>query len=184
MRWDALFADLEGQASMAREAERAVEVGEQTRILLGSLSWQDRVAALVRSQVRLACRGRLDLVGEIYRVGAGWLLLQDGNRREFVVPLEAIQVLSIQEASRNRAGAVGADSRLGMGHALRGIARDRSAVVVHCADGSIIDGTLDRVAADFIELARHPGSEFRRRDAVRETACIAWNALSAIQRST
>jgi hypothetical protein len=184
MRWDALFADLEAQASIAREAERAAEVSEQTRMVLGSITWQERVAALARTRVRLVCRGKLDLVGEIYRVGAGWLLLQDPNRREFVVPINAIEALSTRGESSRNPGSIVGDSRLGLGHALRGLARDRSGVRVYCADGSIIDGTLDRVAADFIELARHPGAEFRRRDAVRETMCITWTAVSAIQRSS
>ena len=49
-----------------------------------------------------------------------------------------------------------------------GIARDRSAARLHLVDGSDLDATLDRVGADFVEVAAHAPGEVRRRSEVRD----------------
>ena len=56
------------------------------------------------------------------------------------------------------------ESRLGLRPALRGIARDRSTVRLHLVDGSpSLDATIDRVGADFVDVAALAAGEARRR---------------------
>jgi hypothetical protein len=68
--------------------------------------------------------------------------------------------------------------------ALRGIARDRSAVQVHLVDptAGILHGTVDRVGADFVDVAEHPAGEPRRPREVRASVLVPLAALAALRR--
>jgi hypothetical protein len=66
---------------------------------------------------------------------------------------------------------------------LRGIARDRSTVRLMLVDGSTVDATIDRVGADFLEVATHSAGEPRRRQDVRDIELIPITALATVRRS-
>jgi len=74
-------------------------------------------------------------------------------------------------------------ARLDLGYALRGIARDRSAVSLVLVDGSTCAGTIDRVGADFIEVAEHPAAEARRAEAVIGVRTVPRTALAIVRSS-
>jgi len=182
-RWQALFADLEAQAAAAEHAERAAEVDERTRGELAGLGTIDRLRAADGAAVRLRVSGGRTLSGVVDRVGPDWLLLAEDAGREAVVPLAA--VLGVRGLSRfsavpGTAGAVA--SRLGLRSALRGIARDRSPVRLELVDGSGLDATLDRVGADFVEVAVHAPGEARRRHDVAEVELVPFAGLVAVRR--
>ena len=182
-RWQALFADLEAQAAAAEHAERAAEVDERTRGELAGLGTIDRLRAADGAAVRLRVSGGRTLSGVVDRVGPDWLLLAEDAGREAVVPLAA--VLGVRGLSRFSAvpGTAGAvSSRLGLRSALRGIARDRSPVRLELADGSGLDATLDRVGADFVEVAVHAPGEARRRHDVAEVELVPFAGLVAVRR--
>ena len=182
-RWEALFADLEAQAAAAEHAERAAEVDERTRGELAGLGTVDRLRAADGAAVRLRVSGGRTLSGVVDRVGPDWLLLAEDAGREAVVPLAA--VLGVRGLSRFSAvpGTAGAvSSRLGLRSALRGIARDRSPVRLELADGSGLDATLDRVGADFVEVAVHAPGEARRRHDVAEVELVPFAGLVAVRR--
>jgi hypothetical protein len=183
MRWDALFGDLEAQADALDHAERAAEVDERTRIELAALAFVDRLRAAVGTPLRLRCPGALLLAGEVRRVGPDWILLDESSGREVLVPLAAVlgvSGLSRLSAVPNSASPV--ESRLTLRHVLRGLARDRSAVQVARVDGSTLDATIDRVGADFVELALHAAGENRRRSEVRDVVVTPFRAVAAVRR--
>jgi hypothetical protein len=72
---------------------------------------------------------------------------------------------------------------LTLAFALRGIVRDRSPVTLSFIDGAITAGTLDRVGADFVEIAEHPPGELRRRDVVRTVRTVPLAAVAVVRRS-
>ena len=74
------------------------------------------------------------------------------------------------------------ESRLTLRSALRGLVRDRSAVQVRLVDARMITGTLDRVGADFVELAEHAAAEPRRRADVRDVLVLPLAAIVLIRR--
>ncbi|WP_375490719.1 hypothetical protein [uncultured Jatrophihabitans sp.] len=185
MRWDGLFADLEAQAQALALAERAAEVETRTRDEIGQLAVYDRLRAAVDTELQLAFAGGLAVRGTLTRVGVDWLLLDSGQGREVVGVNAALQrVRGLGRASGVPGSAGVVESRLGLGHVLRGLARDRSPLRLHLiGDGaSSVDATIDRVGADFVEVATHPAGEVRRRGDVRDVELVPLAALAALSR--
>ena len=184
MRWDGLFADLEAQAALLEQEERAAEVDERTRGEIGALELHDRLRAGVGTPLRLRLRGGFVISGGLVRAGPDWLLLDEGDGREALVAsagLVGVRGLGRYSAVPDSAGVV--ESRLGLRSALRGVARDRSAARLLLADGGTVDATIDRVGADFIEVATHAPGELRRRQDVRDVELVPLAALVAVRRS-
>jgi hypothetical protein len=184
MRWDGLFADLEAQAEALDIAERAAEIDERARLEIGRIRLLDRLRPAVGLPVRLQCRGAVTVTGPLRRVGPDWLLVDEGGEREALVVLAA--VLGVSGLARlsdvpDSEGVV--ESRLGLRHALRGIARDRSAVRITDQSGATVDGTIDRLGADYVEVAEHPAGELRRRTDVRDVVVLPLAALAVVRRS-
>lgn len=155
MRWDALFADMEHQLDAAALQDRADQVADLTRAERASVSLVDRVGARVGESLGLTLRTRERVSGRVLEVAAGWLLLTD-DRREHLVPLPAIAV--VDGLAQGSAPPSALTRRLGLGHALRAVARDRGVVQV-VAGGVELVGRVDAVGADHLDVALvHPDS--------------------------
>jgi hypothetical protein len=183
MRWDWLFADLEAQASQRERDERGAEVDERARAEAGRLHLVDRLRAGVGSPLRIECAGGLSARGTLERIGSEWLLLSDEGAGELLLALDAVLAvagLGRLSADPDSGGVVG--SRLGLRSALRALVRDRATVRVVSRHGAVFEGTLDRVGADFVELATHPAGELRRRGEVRDVLVLALADVAAVRR--
>jgi hypothetical protein len=184
VRWHALFDDLEAQAAALEQAERAAEVDERARGEIGSLRLHDRARAAIGDPLRLRISGGLAVAGRLTRLGPEWWLIDEGGGRESVVAtahLLTVRGLGRYSAVPGTAGLV--ESRIGLRQVLRGVARDRSAVQVHLADGTALAATIDRVGADFIEIATHAPAEPRRLREVRDVELLPITAIAAVRRS-
>jgi hypothetical protein len=185
MRWDALFADLEAQFDALAAAERDAEIADRTRSEVGRLGLIDRLRAAIGTQLRVACRGDLTLTGRLDRVHPEWLLVAEAAGQETL--LASHGVLSVTGLTRLAAapdGLSAVDARFGLQLALRGIARDRSPTRLHLTDGTVVDGTVDRVGGDFVEVALHPLGEPRRRSVVSQTVLVTTSAIVGLRRHT
>jgi hypothetical protein len=110
--------------------------------------------------------------------------VDEGAGREVLLAGSAL--LRISGLTRHSAAAVPTrvvEARMGLRHALRAVARDRSGVAVHLRDSTVLSATIDRVGADFIEVALHASGEPRRRGEVREVALVALAAVAAVRRA-
>jgi hypothetical protein len=184
MRWDALFDDLEAQAALLDQAARAAEVEERTRGEVGTLALWERARAAIGTPLRLRLAGGAALAGRLVRAGPNWWLLDEDSVREAVIAttrLISVRGLGRYSAAPGTAGVV--ESRIGLRQVLRGIARDRCAVRLHLVDGSTVDATIDRIGADFVEVATHAAGEPRRRQDVRDVELIPISAIAAVRRS-
>lgn len=184
MRWGELFDDLEAQYAAARDAELATEIGDRARREVGMVRLVDRLRPAVGQPLVLRVAGAGAIEGALVSVGPDWLLIAEVAGREALVSTHAllsIGGLAAQSASAQATGAVAA--RLTLAFALRGVVRDRSAVTLSYTDGSTTTGTLDRVGADFVEIAEHPPGEARRRGAVRAVRTVPFTALALARRA-
>jgi hypothetical protein len=177
VRWDALFADLEAQLDREREAEQDAEVAERSRAEWARTALADRLRAHEGAELGLLLAGGHRVAGTCVDVGAEWLVLAVGPAQA-LVPLHA--VVAVSGLSRRVAPPPGVVlRRLGLGHALRALARDRAGVRLVTAGGDLT-GTIDRVGADHLDLAEHPAGEARRAGAVRAVLAVPFAALRAV----
>jgi hypothetical protein len=184
MRWDELFDDLEAQFGEAETADLAAEVTDRSRRELTLLRLVDRLRPVIGLPLTLRLVGAGVIEGELTAVGPDWLLLAEVGGREALVAAHAVLSiggLAAQTAVPHREGQVAA--RLDLAYALRGIVRDRSAVALTLMDGSTAAGTLDRVGADFVEVAEHAPGEPRRHDAVRAVRAYPLTSLVVVRRA-
>jgi hypothetical protein len=182
VRWEQLFADLEGQADAALRAEREAEVAERTREEVGRLRLVDRLRAASGTRLVLRVHGGGALTGTVADVGADWVLLEEPDGGAALVPLAGVVALSGTGARSELPGSEGVvEQRLDLRYALRRLVRDRTTVEVVLSDGTAVTGTLDRVAADHVELAQHDRDEARRARAVQQVLLLPLGAVGLVR---
>lgn len=182
MRWESLFADLEAQLEEEASAELAAEVADRTRREVARLRVVDRLRGAVGQTITAYAQGAPQLYGRLEAVGADWFLLADERGREVLVPIAPIVGISGLTPWSTEPGSEGkVASRLDLGHALRGLARDRVAVEAFLVDGTRVTGTVDRVGSDFLELAEHELDEPRRAASVRGMRLIPTAAIGCLR---
>jgi hypothetical protein len=185
MRWQQLFADLQAEFDEAAAAEERAELPSRSRAETGAVRLAERLGGAVGGRVSLRCRGAGEVAGQLEELGPDWALLTDDAGREVLVALPA--VVAVSGLVRSTAAAEPASpvrAALDLRRALRGLARDRSAVAVVLDDGAVLTGTVDRVGADFVELAEHAPDEFRRTGAVRSVRAVVLAAVAVVRTLT
>jgi len=184
MRWDALFADLDGQLAAADAAELAAEVGDRTRREVARLHLADRARLAVGAELTVGLGAAGVVSGTLRRSGPQWWLLAGAGGVDLLVCLDAILWVSGLPALSAEPDATSAvEARLGLAYALRGVARDRAPVTLILRDGAALTGTIDRVGADFVDLAEHAPGEPRRAAAVRAARTVPLAALALVRSS-
>ncbi len=167
MRWEALFADLEGEADAELAAERRAEVADRSRTELGRLRLIDRLQPAMAGggHLKIGVAGHEVMAGTLRALGPEWLLIEGAGAQETLVPLVAVQWVQGgggAAAEPGWEGLVGA--RLGLRVALRRIVRDRSKVQLTLTAGDSFTGRLTRVGADHVELESAERAAERERD--------------------
>ncbi|WP_377643850.1 hypothetical protein [Oryzobacter terrae] len=187
MRWDRLFADLEGQLAAGERRELDDEVAERTRRERALVPLADRLAQLPGSSVTIGLVGGRRLEGELADLGDGWMLLRTAGR-DVLVPLSVLAAVTRHavpgpEGPPSRGGDVAASARrFGLGSALRALSRDRATVAVHLVGvQAALVGTIDAVGADHLDLAEHPEGTVRRRENVSAVTTVATSALLLVE---
>jgi hypothetical protein len=182
MRWQQLFADLQGQFEEEEAAAERGESASRARAEIGAVALAQRLRGAVGSTVTLRCGAAGQVIGALTEVGADWLLLEDERGRSILVAASAVR--SVAGLGRRTAAAEEegvARGRWDLRRALRGLARDRSAVQVVLDDGSVLSGTVDRVGADYVEIAEHPVDVPRRAEAVQGVSAVVIGAVAVVR---
>ena len=155
MRWEALFADLEAQLDASDAAGLAAEIADLTRAERATVDLAGRLRAAQGGPATIVVAGGDTVAGLLLEVAAQWVLVGDGVRRA-LVPLAAVAAVGgLAVRSAPSAGEVA--RRLGLGAALRALARDRVTVRV-ATDGGDLAGRIERVGADHLDLVAGPGA--------------------------
>jgi hypothetical protein len=175
-----MFADLEAQYDAADAGVLAGEIADRSRRELALVAVTDRLRACP-GRVTLGLPGHAPVTGAVAGLGAGWVLIAEGGVEVLVISAAVIWVRGLSMQAEPERSAVAA--RLDLGYVLRGIARDRAAVVILLTDGSTMAGTIDRVGRDFVDLAEHSPDEPRRADSVHSARAVPFGALVAVRRS-
>src|SRR3954454_7296239 len=129
MRWQQLFDDLQSQFDAQEAAAEQAESASRARVEVGAVRLADPLAGDVRVPGVPGGRGAGEGAGVLAGVGPDWVLLEGEQEREHLVALAAVRTvagLGRRTAAPEPVGAVRAG--LDLRRALRGLARDRSAV--------------------------------------------------------
>lgn len=152
---------------------------DRERFAQGSVTAVERLRGALGVRIRVSTRmGRL--AGELVQLGHDWMLLEESPGRELLVPIVSMMTVDGLTAQTGST-ATGIGSRIDLRFALRGLARDRSSLSVFTVSGVEVSGTIDRVGADFIELAQHAPWEARRNSAVRSVLLVPMTGLDHIR---
>jgi hypothetical protein len=185
MRWEQLFADLQAQFEAEESAAEQAESGSRARSEIGAVALGDRLRGALGVPLVLGCGGAGTVAGTVVDVGTDWLLVEDDGARQSLVATAAVR--SVSGLGRRTAApeAVGTvRGRLDLRRALRGLARDRAAVQVLLDDGGVLTGTLDRVGADYVDLAEPRADLPRRSEAVQGVRTIVIGSIAVVRTVT
>src|SRR5664279_6098524 len=154
MRWDDLFSDLEAQLGAAQDAQFQADVSDLTRSERASIELAERLLTARGRSVALTLRDGEMVHGVVVDAAVQWLLL-GASGPQTLVPMRAVALVSGLPPRTSHVTEV--ERRLGIGHALRALARDRARVIVDTVGGSA-SGLVGVVGADFIEISTAVGS--------------------------
>ena len=145
MRWDRLFADLEGQAADLELEERDALVTELRDGAWAETSWRDLAGGHVVLEVIGLGRveGEARLVNEV-------VIHLVSERVDHVVAGSA--VLEVVASERRASAPTSVTSRLGWGHVLRAARDDGDWAHLTRTDGASVDGRIDVVGRDFVTV--------------------------------
>jgi len=196
MRWERLFDDLEARFEELADAAAAAELADRERVAGGAILATQRLSGAIGTTLRVRLAGGPLVIGILQGVGPDWLLLAEGQQRDCLIASAAVIAVEGLTAATGRELS-GVALRLDFRRALRGMARDRSPVALalvgwtggavghgatagSAGPGEII-GTIDRVGADFVEVALHAAWEPRRAGAVRSVALVPLAAIVLVR---
>jgi len=154
MRWDDLFSDLEAQLGAAHDAQFQADVSDLTRSERASIELAERLLTARGRSVALTLRDGDMVHGVVADAAVQWLLL-GASGPQTLVPMRAVALVSGLPPRTSHVTEV--ERRLGIGHALRALARDRARVIVDFGAGEVT-GLIAVVGADYVEVSTTVGS--------------------------
>ncbi|MEK9737093.1 MAG: hypothetical protein VW362_03830 [Candidatus Nanopelagicales bacterium] len=176
-RIDALLAGIVAESGAAADAADDEEIFELERAGRAGVHLLDRLATA--DLVRVEIAGGELVAGRVVAIGRDVVIVaEDGG--DWAIPLWGITAVTTWPGTS--AWAVAALDRLGILAVARSWARERDVVRVHRVGAIPLDGTIDAVGADHLELAEHDPGEPRRADAVRRIVTVPVGAIAALRR--
>jgi hypothetical protein len=175
-----VFDDLEAEfeAGLRREAEQ--ETTAAVRAELGATVLWEQLARRVDCEVTAVAGGRV-LRGEVVAGYPEFLVLRAAGGAEHLIRYgPAVSFALPAEPPPLRPAPAPAVRRYQFALALRELARRREPVRVALGDGTSLDGTIEAVGSDYLEIAEHDPGEARRRSAVRTRRFVGFAAVAAV----
>jgi hypothetical protein len=192
VRWDELFADLEGRLEHELDVERQELAAEEERLRLGRIGLRDRIMAMARAgaPVGLVLADGETLALRVESSGRDWIageVTVGAARHAVVVPVAAIvgvtperDQLELGLRPPSSEALHDLSSRLGLAFVLRDLCRRRAGIELRTRIGTVT-GTIDRVARDHLDLAEHEPGEPRRDRVVRRIRLVPFDAIVRVR---
>ncbi|GLY14880.1 hypothetical protein LWF15_04920 [Kineosporia rhizophila] len=180
MRWEELFDDLEGRFEEQERSEAESDLVDLVRGERDRIGFVDRLRAHRNACVTLDLRDGSSRRGTLLDVGKDWVLLRaSGRESDLLVPVNAVtSAAGLSQLSLAAGESIG--RRLRLNSVLRGLVRDRAGVAVDLWPTGHLDGTIDRVGADHLDLAIHPPDAMRRAREVRQVRTVPFEAVAVV----
>jgi len=145
-RWDALFADLEGELAGERARDLDGEIDDRTRAEHARLTLADRLAAHRGERITVTTTGGPSVSGPLTDAAKDWLLVGD-----VLVPRTSVLTIA-GLGSRARDPDARPLKPLTLGYALRRMPPEVTCVLT---DGRVLTATIERVGKDHVDLGGH-----------------------------
>lgn len=174
---DALLAGLEAQVGALEGAYDDAAAEDLARAARAEIPLLDRVRAATTVVVEVFDHG--PVAGTVVDVGRDVVVVEapDGT---WAIQLSGIAAVTGALDAAEDPGGVAA--RLGLASVAREWARERSVVRVIRRGATPLDGTIDRVGADHLDLAEHDPGTPRTAAQVRRSLAVPFAAISALRR--
>lgn len=173
-----MFEELLAQLEQRERAEFHATASDLAQAETSATTLAERLAGQRDSDVTLQLDGGHDIQGRLLRCHSGWLIVERDGREQLVI---AHAIVTISDLGRT----VGpppspVESRLTIAHALRRIAAARQPVVVRLRSGGRVQGLIQRVGADHLDLGpASPATGVHQR-----RVTVALSALAAVTPAT
>lgn len=148
---DRIFRDYEVQLNAAKMREMEQDAQEVRRHEFSRVQHMDRFAAQIGELITCFTVDSQRLIGVLDGIGQGWIQLNT-RAESLVLPLTAIDFWEggnkfshLDASSVNR--------KLSFAFALRALSRARAHVRFYHVSGSMSEGVIERVGADFVEVS-------------------------------
>lgn len=176
-RFDDLLAGIAAEAEAADAAALDADIAEVERAVRAESRLLDRLRAQRMAHIEIAGGGQVS--GLVAAVGRDVVVIaaDDGD---WAIP--AWGMAAVIELPGGAREAHSPSERLGLASVARAWARQRSVVRVLRVGAGPLDGTIDAVGADHLDLAEHDPGEPRRAEAVRRQVSIPLGAVAALRR--
>lgn len=176
----ALLDDLEQQAEGAFQDERTAEVADRGVREYAAVSLASRLMASTGRLVSLDVVGVGSIEAHLEQVAQEWCVLADPRvAGSWLVRLAAITTVAGASERSVPEVAWPVTSRLGLGSALRRLADD-GRCVLHLRDGRVLECSLGRVGADFVEARVAADAEIG--SGAAQDLLVPYAALAAVHR--
>lgn len=176
-RFDALLAGILAEAEAADVAALDADIADVERAGRAESRLLDRLRH--QGTVVLEVVGAGVVSGHIAAVGRDVVVLAADDGDWAIAPWGIAAVINPGPGAR---GPGSPSERLGLTAVARAWARQRCVVRVLRLGAAPLDGTIDAVGADHLDLAEHDPGEPRHADAVRRLATIPLGAIAGIRR--
>jgi hypothetical protein len=176
-RFDDLLAGIAAEVAAADAAALDADIAEMERAARAEARLLDRLRGQRRASIEIVGSGQI--VGDIAAVGRDVVVLAADEGDWAVAAWGIAAVIELGSGAREP---ISASERLGLASVARAWARQRSVVRVARIGAVPLDGTIDAVGADHLDLAEHDPGEPRRPEAVRRMVTVPLGAIAAIRR--
>ena len=181
MRWELLFGDLETQLEAASQQDLERHINELARIETSRLTMAEALRGSMDSQLSIIMKTGTSFHGQLRRVEAEWVLLDEGSR-SVLLPVGMIsRVLGL---GSHRACAPSKVTYT-LAAALRVLARNRSVLVLELdsARQATTRGVLDQVGADYVQLMQLSDGVSRAHDNSQGSIVVPMAAMVSLASS-